>query len=37
MDVFAGAVTALGAWCAASMLAPGLDRWLAQLFGGLGS
>jgi len=37
MDVFAGAVTALGAWCAASMLAPGLDRWLAQVFGGLGS
>ena len=31
MDVFAGAVTALWVWSAGSMLAPGLDRWLAHL------
>ena len=31
MDVFAGAVTALWVSCAASALAPGLDRWLAHL------
>jgi hypothetical protein len=37
MDVFAGAVTAFGAWCAASMLAPGVDRWLAHLLGRLGA
>ena len=30
MDVFAGAVTALWLWSAASTLAPGLDRWLAH-------
>jgi hypothetical protein len=30
MDVFAGAVTALWVWYAASALAPGLDRWLAH-------
>lgn len=33
MDVFAGAVTALWVWCAASTLAPGIDRWLAGLAG----
>ena len=33
MDVFTGAVTALWVWTAASAIAPGLDRWLAGLFG----
>jgi hypothetical protein len=33
MDVFAGAVTALWVWTAASALAPGVDRWLAGLLG----
>ena len=33
MDVFAGAVTALWVWTAASALAPGVDRWLAGLVG----
>jgi hypothetical protein len=33
MDVFTGAVTALWVWTVASAIAPGLDRWLAGLFG----
>ena len=33
MDVFAGAVTALWVWTAASALAPSLDRALATLLG----
>ena len=33
MDVFTGAVTALWVWMVASAIAPGLDRWLAGLFG----
>jgi hypothetical protein len=35
MDVFAGAVTALWVWTAASALAPSVDRWLSSsaLFG----
>jgi len=33
MDVFAGAVTALWVWTAASMLAPGVDRALLDLLG----
>ena len=37
MDVFAGAVTALWAWCASSALAPGVDAWLARILGGGGS
>jgi len=31
MDVFAGAVTALWVWCASSVLAPGIDAWLARV------
>jgi len=33
MDVFTGAITALWVWTAASELAPGVDRFLATLFG----
>lgn len=33
MDVFTGAVTALWVWTVASQLAPGVDRFLATLFG----
>ena len=33
MDVFAGAVTALWVWTAASALAPALDRALVSLLG----
>jgi hypothetical protein len=32
MDVFTGAVDALWAWCASSVLAPGIDAWLARVF-----
>jgi len=35
MDVFAGAVTAFGAWCAASALAPSVDRGIAHLLGAI--
>jgi len=37
MDVFAGAMTALWVWCASSVLAPGIDAWLARVFSVAGS
>ena len=36
MDVFAGAVTALAAWFAASALAPVVDGWLTAVFASAG-